>query len=147
MNHTWNDDNLDRLLREAMQARPDVQPIQSLALRAAHRAGVSTAPRRWSANLGRCLSWQGAISVATIAVVGIFVWLAAACVVTQAGDDVSTATSTTADRIDLVQAMSSNEAVLISAAILLVVTATIAIHRALSKDGAAMGAVGLADWV
>jgi hypothetical protein len=147
MNYTWDDDNLDRLLREAMQARPDPLPIQNLALWAMRRSGVSAAPRRWSENLGWCLRWQGLISVATVAIVGIFVWLAAARVVTQAGDDASTAAVTTSDRIDLLQEMASNEAVLISAGILLLVTATIAVHRALSKDGAALGAVGLADWI
>jgi len=146
MNRTWNDDHVDRILREAMHARPDPLPLQNLALRAVQRAGSSTAPRRWSEKIGRCLTWQGAISVATIAVMGLFIWLAAACVVTRDGDDLSTSAATTTDQVSLLQEMASDEAVLNSAGILLFVTATIAIHRALAQEGPAFGASGLGDW-
>jgi hypothetical protein len=151
MNSSWKDDHLDRILRDVMQSRPEHQPIQNLALRAIQRANQQKAALLRSEKFRRHSWWHQLVSLATIAIIGVAAWFAADLITfhaaydssASAADNSSGNAANAADQPDLVQAVNSDEIMLIVLGTLLIVAMVIAVHRALSSEQYSLSAGGL----
>ena len=147
MNRNPNDDAMDRILRDVMQSRPEHPPLQGLALRAMQRANETVAARLRPERFRRHSLWQQLVTLAAAAIVGLAVWFAADHIIVQTADDFSASTVTASDQIDLIQAMTSDEMLLIAFGTLLVVALIIAVQRALSSEHCSLVAGGLGDFL
>jgi hypothetical protein len=151
MNPSWKDDHLDRILRDVMQSRPEYQPIRNLALRAVRRANQQEAALLRPEKFKRHSWWHQLVSLAAIAVIGVAVCFAADLITlhaaydssASAADDSSGSAANAADQPDLVQAVNSDEIMLIALGTLLIVAMVIAVHKTLSSEQYSLSARGL----
>jgi hypothetical protein len=151
MNPSWKDDHLDRILRDVMQSLPEHQPIQNLALRAIRRANRQEAALLRPEKFRRHSWWHQLVSVAAIAIIGVAAWFAADLITlhaaydssASAADGSSGSAANTADQPDMVQAVNSDEIMLIALGTLLIVAMVIAVHRALSGEQYSLSTGGL----
>jgi len=151
MNPSREDDDLDRLLRDVMQSRPEHQPIQNLALRAVQRANQQEAALLRPEKFRRHFWWHQLVSLAAIAIIGVAAWFAADLITlhaaydssASAADGSSGSAANAADQPDLVQVVNSDETMLIALGTLLIVALVIAVHRALSSEQYSLSAGGL----
>lgn len=151
MNLSWKDDHLDRILRDVMQSRPEHQPIQNLALCAVRRANQQEAALLLPEKFRRHSWWHQLAGLAAIAIIGVAAWLAADLISLHAAHDSSASAAdgswgsaaNAADQPDPVQAVNSDELMLIALGTLLIVAMVIALHRVLSSEQYSLSAGGL----
>ena len=138
MNSTWNDDDLDKILRRAMHAQPESPPIKNLAILAVQKAGHQ---ERLPVGVGsiRYLGWHQFVSAAVaLLVMGLafFIYTHGEFQGEYGLSDSRIESSETATDSDLgiFQLLNSDDAIFAVSGLLLLVLVFIVTQKALTSE-------------